>query len=320
MRKITRLWQQGYRAGRRRYAGPAFRVSKTPRNNDTQIFPVMPELPEVETVIRGLRPKLEGRKLLRVQQRRPDLRFPLPPNFVARLEGRRVEHLARRGKYMLLHLDDGWVLLCHLGMSGRMLLIDPPAPALGKHDHVILTTDEGCEIRFNDARRFGIMDLVAADRLQQHALLRDMGPEPLGNAFNGPALAAALKGRRSPIKTVIMDQKVVAGVGNIYACEALFHAGLSPRRQAYTVQGGRAERLAQAVRDVLARAIEAGGSSLRDYVQADGELGYFQHRFAVYDRQGVACPGCDCRPRHDGGIRRIVQSGRSTFYCASRQR
>lgn len=175
-------------------------------------------------------------------------------------------------------------------------------------------------MRFNDARRFGMMDLVAEAALQDHPLLKDLGPEPLGNDFNGPALAAALKGRRSPIRAALLDQKVVAGLGNIYVCEALFFAGLSPRRQAYTVQGGRAERLATAVRQVLARAIEAGGSSLRDYVQADGELGYFQHQWAVYGREGEACPGCDCDPAQSGGIARQVQSGRSTFYCSRRQR
>ncbi|NIA68119.1 bifunctional DNA-formamidopyrimidine glycosylase/DNA-(apurinic or apyrimidinic site) lyase [Pelagibius litoralis] len=284
----------------------------------------MPELPEVETVVRGLRPRMEGRRLARVEQRRPNLRFPFPENFAARLTGRKVERILRRAKYMLLHLDDGQVLLCHLGMSGRMVIHEktgrqPPAP-LDRHDHVVFTTDQGTEIRFNDARRFGVMDLFAGAELDSHPLLKDLGPEPLGNDFNGPGLAAALKGKRSPIKAALLDQRVVAGLGNIYVCEALFLAGLSPRRQAYTVQGGRAERLAAAVRQVLTRAIEAGGSSLRDYVQADGELGYFQHEWAVYGREGEACPGCDCDPGRSGGIARLVQSGRSTFYCARRQR
>jgi len=288
----------------------------------------MPELPEVETVVRGLRPRLEGRRLARVEQRRPDLRFPFPENFARRLTGRRVERILRRAKYMLFHLDDGQILLCHLGMSGRMVIHEPPEEGsaagqrlpLERHDHVVFTTDEGTEIRFNDARRFGMMDLIAGDDLNSHPLLRELGPEPLGNDFNGPGLAAALKGRRTPIKAALLDQKVVAGLGNIYVCEALFLAGLSPRRQAYTVQGGRAERLALAVREVLTRAIEAGGSSLRDYVQADGELGYFQHLWAVYGREGEACPGCDCDPATSGGITRLVQSGRSTFYCPRRQR
>ena len=279
----------------------------------------MPELPEVETVVRGLRPRLEGAVLDHVLQRRKDLRFPLPKNFAKRLEKRRVEHIGRRAKYILAYLDDGQVLMCHLGMSGRMVISQPgeaKAP-LDPHDHIVITTDRGDEVRFNDTRRFGMMDLVSAEALSDHKLLKGLGPEPLGNAFNGPALAASLKGKRSPIKAALLDQRVVAGLGNIYVCEALFHAGLSPRRQAYTVQGQRAERLAGSVRDVLVRAIEAGGSSLRDYVQADGELGYFQHDWAVYGREGELCPGCDCET---GGIRRLVQSGRSTFYCPARQR
>jgi formamidopyrimidine-DNA glycosylase len=278
----------------------------------------MPELPEVETVVRGLRPKLEGHRLKLVEQRRPDLRFPLPENFAARLQGRRVERIQRRAKYMLLHLDDGQVLLCHLGMSGRMVIVERARngrrPPLDRHDHVIFVTDAGTEIRFNDARRFGIMDLIAGDALDAHPLLRALGPEPLGNDFNGPALAAALKGKRTPIKAALLDQQVVAGLGNIYVCEALFFAGLSPRRLAYTVQGNRAEKLAAAVRQVLARAIEAGGSSLRDYVQANGELGYFQHEWAVYGREGEPCRRCGAP------VKRLVQSGRSTFYCARCQK
>jgi formamidopyrimidine-DNA glycosylase len=278
----------------------------------------MPELPEVETVVRGLRPKLEGQRLDRVEQRRPDLRFPLPENFARRLTGRRVERIVRRAKYMLLHLDDGSVLLCHLGMSGRMTIVEQVPGAerlpLDRHDHVIFTTGAGTEIRFNDARRFGIMDLIAEAALEAHPLLRALGPEPLGNDFNGPALAAALKGKRTPIKAALLDQQVVAGLGNIYVCEALFFAGLSPRRLAYTVQGNRAEKLAAAVRQVLTRAIEAGGSSLRDYVQASGELGYFQHEWAAYGREGEACRRCGA------AIKRVVQSGRSTFYCGTCQR
>jgi formamidopyrimidine-DNA glycosylase len=278
----------------------------------------MPELPEVETVVRGLRPQLEGRRLARVEQHRPDLRFPLPQDFAARLTGRRVERIRRRAKYMLLDLDDGQVLLCHLGMSGRMVIVERGhgggRPPLDRHDHVVFVTEAGTEIRFNDARRFGIMDLVAAAALEAHPLLRALGPEPLGNDFSGPVLAAALKGRRSPIKAALLDQQVVAGLGNIYVCEALFFAGLSPRRLAYTVQGNRAEKLAAAVRQVLTRAIEAGGSSLRDYVQTNGELGYFQHQWAVYGREGEPCRTCG------GPVRRMVQGGRSTFYCSACQR
>ena len=201
-------------------------------------------------------------------------------------------------------------------MSGRMLIGPAATLALEPHDHVVLTTDDGTAIRFNDARRFGILDYVHEDGLAAHPMLRELGPEPLGNAFSGPVLAERLAGRMTPIKAALMDQKTVAGLGNIYVCEALFQAGLSPRRLATTVLGARAERLVAAIKDVLQRAIAAGGSSLRDYVQTSGELGYFQHQWAVYDRAGAPCPGCTCA----AGIRRIVQAGRSTFYCAQRQR
>jgi formamidopyrimidine-DNA glycosylase len=280
----------------------------------------MPELPEVETVVRGLRPVLEGRRLAKVEQHCAALRFPLPKDFAARLAGRRVERVGRRAKYILVHLDDGEVLLCHLGMSGRMLVERDPARARERHDHIVFRTDAGVEIRFNDARRFGMMDLLPEGSLGEHKALRGLGPEPLGNDFNGPGLARALRGKRTPIKAALLDQRVVAGLGNIYVCEALFVAGLSPRRRAYTVQGARAEALARAIRSVLQRAIAAGGSSLRDFVQANGELGYFQHDWAVYGREGEACPGCVCDVARTGGIARLVQSGRSTFFCARRQR
>lgn len=276
----------------------------------------MPELPEVETVRRGLAPHLEGRRLVHVEARRPDLRWPLPAGFADRLTGRTVVALRRRAKYLLAELEDGTVLIAHLGMSGRMLITHGQPPALEKHDHIVLATDRDVWIRFNDARRFGAMDLTTLDALETHKLLAGLGPEPLSNAFNGPALAAALAGRHTPIKAALLDQHVVAGIGNIYACEALYRANLSPKRLAHTVQGGRAERLATAVKQVLAEAIEAGGSTLRDYRQADGELGYFQHAFKVYGREGEACRTPDCgKP-----LRRLVQSGRSTFYCASCQR
>ena len=276
----------------------------------------MPELPEVETVRRGLAPHLEGRRLVHVEARRPDLRWPLPVDFAQRLRDRTVVALRRRAKYLLAGLEDGTVLIAHLGMSGRMLITHGQPPALEKHDHIVLATDRDVWIRFNDARRFGAMDLTTLDALDTHKLLAGLGPEPLSNEFNGPALAAALAGRHTPIKAALLDQHVVAGIGNIYACEALYRSGLSPRRLAHTVQGGRAERLATAVKQVLAEAIEAGGSTLRDYRQADGELGYFQHAFKVYGREGEACRAPDCgRP-----LRRLVQSGRSTFYCATCQR
>lgn len=279
----------------------------------------MPELPEVETVRRGLLSALEGRRLVRVIQRRPDLRYPLPENFAARLEGQIIDRLERRAKYLLAHTRGGEVLLCHLGMSGRMTLVADPELPFAPHDHVILETDAGVQLRFNDARRFGIMDLVPDEALETHRLLAGLGPEPLGNAFNGPALAAALKGRRTPIKAALLDQRVVAGLGNIYVSEALYEARISPRRQAYSVQGQRAERLAQAVRSVLLRAIDAGGSSLRNYVQTSGELGYFQHQWAVYDKEGQPCGICGAAGQASA-IRRIVQSGRSTFYCPRHQR
>jgi formamidopyrimidine-DNA glycosylase len=282
----------------------------------------MPELPEVETVARGLAAAVEGRRILHVEARRPDLRFPLPPDLSARVDGRRVERIGRRAKYMLLHLDDGDVVIMHLGMSGRLLIMNGTSGEvpLGPHDHVIFDFEGGTQVRFNDVRRFGILDICNEADLDTHPLLRDLGPEPLGNDFNGPALAAVLKSRRTSIKAALLDQRTVAGLGNIYVCEALFRAGISPKRSAATVRGGRAEALANAVKSVLTEAIASGGSSLRDYVQPTGELGYFQHKWAVYGREGEPCPGCDCDIAKTGGIRRIVQSGRSTFYCPRRQR
>lgn len=281
----------------------------------------MPELPEVETVCRGLAAKLLGRTIVRVVQRRPDLRVAFPDRFPERLTGRRVSDIRRRAKYILIELDDGTVLLAHLGMSGRLMLYpalpnEPPGP----HDHVIFLVDDGTVVVFQDARRFGLMALTTADELPKHPLLAGLGPEPLDAAFDAQALSQALAGKITPIKAALLDQRVVAGLGNIYVCEALFHAGISPKRTAATVAGKRAGRLVPAIKSVLAEAIEAGGSTLRDYVQTSGELGYFQHRFAVYDREGQPCPGCVCNPERTGGIRRIVQSGRSTFYCPTRQR
>ena len=280
----------------------------------------MPELPEVETVRQGLADVLEGRRLHRVQAMRPDLRFPLPENFEGRLSGRQVEKLARRGKYLLIHLQERLTLIAHLGMSGRFRIFNTSPPPLERHDHVVFEAEGGISVRFNDPRRFGFMDLADTDTLADHKMLKNMGPEPLANDFNGPVLAATLKGRKSPIKAALLDQSVIAGMGNIYVSEALFRAGLSPKRKSGTVQGGRAENLARAIRDVLNEAIAAGGSSLRDHRQPSGELGYFQHSFAVYGCTGQPCPGCTCDPTRTGGIRRITQSGRSTFYCAAKQR
>jgi formamidopyrimidine-DNA glycosylase len=275
----------------------------------------MPELPEVETVRRGLALRISGRRIVRAELRRPDLRRPFPPMLAERLDGARIGGLARRGKYILIELDDTGLLLLHLGMSGR-ITTGGPGDADAKHDHVVLTLDDGTVVRLNDARRFGTLDYLRRGEEAKHPLLAGMGPEPLEAGFDGAYLARALAGKMTPIKAALLDQRVVAGLGNIYVCEALYRAGLSPRRLAATVTGGRAARLATAIRDVLAEAIEAGGSSLRDYVQANGELGYFQHRWAVYGREGEPCPGCTCAE----GVRRISQAGRSTFFCAKKQR
>jgi len=293
----------------------------------------MPELPEVETVRRGLMPVLQGAVVESVEAHRPDLRWPLPENFVERLAGRRIEAVGRRAKYLLADLCGGEVLLLHLGMSGSLRVEGAPArgpetafhyprhPA-GPHDHVVLHLAGGASVTFNDPRRFGAILMVPYDRLDTHPLLRNLGPEPLGNSFNAEYLARACAHRRTSLKAALLDQKMVAGLGNIYVCEALHRAHLSPLRQAHTLAtkaGGatlRAERLVTAIRDVLREAIHAGGSSLRDHRRVDGELGYFQHAFRVYDREGAPCPNFHCK----GHVRRVVQGGRSTFYCPACQR
>ena len=283
----------------------------------------MPELPEVETVRRGLAPVLEGRVIAQARVNRPDLRFPLPDRMAERLTGARVLALRRRSKYILADLSTAETLLIHLGMSGRMLVSgamlgdfhhDHPAPQ--KHDHVVLEIEGGARVTFNDARRFGAMDLMATETAEAHPLLAKLGPEPLGNAFDGAFLTAALAGRRTPIKSALLDQHLVAGLGNIYVCEVLYRAGIAPQRLAGDLTAAQAAALVPIIRDVLDEAITAGGSSLRDYRQADGELGYFQHAFRVYDREGQPCatPGCT------GTVSRIVQSGRSSFYCPACQR
>jgi formamidopyrimidine-DNA glycosylase len=277
----------------------------------------MPELPEVETVCRGLRPVLEGHRLERVIARRPDLRFPLPDGFGQRLTGRRVTRVGRRAKFMLITLDDGWVVIGHLGMSGRMRIFDkPPLPPEEPHDHVILETDAGAVIRFNDPRRFGFLDLVEEAALAENRFLAGLGPEPLDAAFDAAELARRLAGKAAPLKAALLDQRVVAGLGNIYVSEALHMAGLSPKRKAGTVGRARAGRLVDAIKTVLERAIAAGGSSLRDHRQTNGELGYFQHDFQVYGREGEACPRCGL----PHAVKRLVQSGRSTFFCSHCQR
>jgi formamidopyrimidine-DNA glycosylase len=279
----------------------------------------MPELPEVETVMRGLRARLEGRVIARARIGRPDLRWPLPEGLGQRLTGARVTGFRRRAKYILMRLDRGESLLIHLGMSGRMLIAPDSDAEPVAHEHVSLHTDDGWRVGFVDPRRFGSLDLVASDAEDAHRLLAGLGPEPLGEAFDASMLSAVLAGKRTPIKAALLDQRLVAGLGNIYVCEALFRARISPLRRADSVAGARAARLVPAIKAVLTEAIAAGGSSLRDYVQPDGELGYFQHAWRVYGREGKACEACPGPPACPG-IARVVQSGRGSFYCPRLQR
>jgi formamidopyrimidine-DNA glycosylase len=288
----------------------------------------MPELPEVETVRRGLAPAMEGKRFDKVEVRRGDLRWPLPRGFAQKLHGKLVEGLGRRAKYLLADLSSGDVLLMHLGMSGSFRVGKNSTPGTyyhersksTAHDHIVFHMSNGTTVTFNDPRRFGSMKLVPRARLDQEPLLRALGPEPLGNEFDAAMLAQACAGKKTSLKAALSDQRVVAGLGNIYVCEALFRARLSPKRQASTIAGRngrpneRAERLVEAIKAVLKDAIEAGGSSLRDHRRADGSLGDFQHNFRVYDREGETCPGCK------GKIKRVVQVGRSTFYCPSCQK
>jgi len=290
----------------------------------------MPELPEVETVRRGLQPAMEGARFVHVETRRGDLRVPFPKNFVQRIEGQTVIGLGRRAKYLLADLSSGEVLLMHLGMSGSFRVRDNGEEGTAgryhherathqAHDHVVFKMSSGAVITFNDPRRFGLMLLIPRNELADHRLMKDIGPEPLGNAFDAALLASACRGKRTSLKAALSDQKVVAGLGNIYVCEALFRARLSPKRMASTIASRdgkpnqRAETLVTAIKAVLSDAIRAGGSSLRDHRRTDGALGDFQHNFQVYDRAGEPCPGCK------GKIKRIVQGGRSTFFCPSCQ-
>jgi formamidopyrimidine-DNA glycosylase len=295
----------------------------------------MPELPEVETVRRGLQPAMEGARFAKVEARRPDLRRPLPKDFVKRLEGRTVTGLGRRAKYLLADISSGDVLLMHLGMSGSFRVAEEKATkgtqTPGRfhhpraddraHDHIVFHMSSGARITFNDPRRFGLMLLIPRAELAEHPLMKEIGPEPLGNAFDAAMLAAACRGKQTSLKAALLDQKVVAGLGNIYVCEALFGAHLSPKRRASTIAdragkpNERAERLVDAIKKVLQDAIKAGGSSLRDHRRTDGELGYFQHHFRVYDREGQPCMG-GCK----GTVKRIVQGGRSTFFCPECQK
>jgi formamidopyrimidine-DNA glycosylase len=279
----------------------------------------MPELPEVETVMRGLRARLEGRRIVRAAAHRPDLRWPLPANLARRLTGAHVVGFRRRGKYILMHLDGGDSVLLHLGMSGRMLIEPAGRNDVTLHEHLVMETDDGWRVGFVDPRRFGSVDLVPTEQEDAHRLLAGLGPEPLDAAFSVASLSASLVGKRTPIKAALLDQKIVAGLGNIYVCEALFRAGISPQRSAHTIPGARATRLVPAIKATLSEAIAAGGSSLRDYVQPDGELGYFQHAWKVYGHEAEPCERCPGKPVCQG-IKRIAQSGRSTFYCARTQR
>jgi len=300
----------------------------------------MPELPEVETVRRGLQPAMEGAKIMKADVRRKDLRFPFQKDFVARLEGQTVTGLGRRAKYLMADLASGDVLLMHLGMSGSFRVLNDDEKTPGKfhfsrsedraHDHVVFQMSSGAAIVFNDPRRFGYMKVIARNALDREPLLKDLGPEPLGNEFDAAMLARSCANKKTSLKAALLDQRVVAGLGNIYACEALFRAHLSPRRLAATlatkagqrrgVAGAEptdhARRLVGAIHAVLNQAIKAGGSSLRDHRQTSGELGYFQHSFQVYDREGETCQTAGC----GGIVRRFTQNGRSTFWCPKCQK
>jgi formamidopyrimidine-DNA glycosylase len=291
----------------------------------------MPELPEVETVSTGLRPVLEGHTFTSVETRRGDLRIPFPNDFVGRLTGRKVVRLWRRAKYLMAELDSGETFVIHLGMSGRIAVyadglqrklgkfVYPALPedfGKGKHDHVIMQTDAPARIVFTDHRRFGLMTLIDTLRLDEHRLFDGLGVEPLSSDFDANYLAAALKGKKTPIKSALLDQRVIAGLGNIYVCEALYRSHISPKRLAKSLSPARIAPLVREIKAVLKEAIVAGGSSLRDHRRTDGEMGYFQKTFFVYDREGEACQTRGCK----GTIKRIVQSGRSTFYCSTCQR
>jgi formamidopyrimidine-DNA glycosylase len=282
---------------------------------------LMPELPEVETVRRGLAPAMEGKRILHVETRRSDLRFPFPENFNQRIEGARVKRLGRRAKYLVGELSNGEALIMHLGMTGRFTVAGAKpgkfhhaAGGDDKHDHVVFGMQGGARIVFNDARRFGFMDLWALEDLENYAPFAGMGPEPISNAFSGAYLAEAFRGKKTPVKAALLDQTVVAGLGNIYVCEALFRSRISPKKLAGALRKDRLETLAVEVRKVIAEAIAAGGSTISDFSHADGDLGYFQHSFQVYDREGEDCVVCAKT------VKRLVQSGRSTFYCAQCQR
>lgn len=279
----------------------------------------MPELPEVETVCRGLAKALPGHTIADVQQNRKDLRIPFPAGLKA-LTGHKVKEIGRRAKYILVTLSGGQTLIIHLGMSGSLILHDKAAKyAPAKHDHLVLTLDNGTRIVFNDPRRFGLVDLADTSKILQHRFFLHLGPEPFDKVFSAAYLAKKLAGKKIAVKLAIMDQTVVVGVGNIYVAEALFKSGIDPTRAAHSLTLAEIKKLVTAIRSTLKAAIDAGGSSLRDYVQTDGELGYFQHQWVVYGKEGQKCKGCTCNIKKTGGIRRITQGGRSTFCCPVKQ-
>ena len=276
----------------------------------------MPELPEVETVKRGLSPFLAGRKIVSVEKARPDLRWPIPRSLEHVLTGTRVLKLERRGKYILWYTQDGMVMILHLGMSGRVLITKDLPKVKNDHDHLIFETEDGFFIRYNDPRRFGFIDIVPLKNLAEYRSLAALGPEPLSNEFNASSLRQKISKKQSPIKSVLLDQTIIAGLGNIYVCEALHRSGISPRRKAKNISENKIDSLVIAIRVVLQDAINAGGSTLKDHLQTTGEMGYFQHQFRVYSREGEKCMKKSC----SGIIKRIIQSGRSTFFCGRCQR
>lgn len=281
----------------------------------------MPELPEVETVMRGLTPVLLTNKISNVKLHRKNLRIPFPENMSERLSGRLITSLTRRAKYILVHFEGGIVLAIHLGMSGRVSIIPKGENYdLQKHDHMVIDLIKGQKIIYNDPRRFGMVFILDEQELEIHKAFNHLGPEPLGNKFSEAYLKQVLKNKKTPIKQALLDQRVVVGVGNIYACEVLYQLGINPQKNSNMIKGKMLEDMVVVIRDVLNRAIKAGGSTLKDYRHTDGAMGYFQHSFSVYDREGKTCSECDCDVAKTGGVKRITQAGRSTFYCSKRQK
>ena len=276
----------------------------------------MPELPEDETTKRGLAPVLEGKRIIKVHQRRDNIRIPIPTDFVKRIEGQKLKTIVRRAKYLQMFLESGDVIICHLGMSGKFVIKAKDKTPFAKHDHVIFETDQGMLAIYNDPRRFGIMTICSEDELEGHKLFKEMAAEPLGNEFNGEYLYEKIYKSNSTIKALLLNQKVVLGLGNIYVCEALNKAKISPYRKGTEISKEDTERLVPLIRDILSRAIEAGGSTLKDFAGADGDLGYFQHQFIAYGCENEGCHNRGCK----GTIERINQGGRSTFYCPQCQK